>query len=224
MDRRIRELLDYYPNLRLMEDTDESSEVSGTITIHRKIDQFVLYKTYQITVVIPKTNGQLPYVIDSGCAIDKGYSHRYKDGRLCLSTDIDMKVAFDSSPSLVSWMEEFVEPFYVSYEYYRRYGIYPMGERNHGEEGIVQSYMDLFALDGLSSLRVLNHIVNGVYRGHQPCPCGSGKKTRNCHGELIRRFKNNGLLFSQAKADFIGIIKRAEYEYAKQQENSGITK
>ena len=42
--------------------------------------------------------------------------------------------------------------------------------------------------------KILEFIYRDRYRGHLPCPCGSGKKMRACHGDSIKPFfVNDGL-------------------------------
>lgn len=222
-DRLMKELLDGYEGIAIINVNAESTEISGEIHIHRSIKQYVSCGTYSLSVFVPSDQKKLPYVIDHG-GIDAEYPHRYPDGKLCLATDIDMVVAFDQDPSLVTWMRNFVEPYYATYEYYRRYGEFPEGDRAHDVDGIVQSYMDLFSTDGRQAVSLLDMIVNDTYRGHHPCPCGSGRRIRNCHGNMILKFKNSSMLLEQAKKDYQMMYMRFVREYAKQQRNSGITK
>ena len=53
-----------------------------------------------------------PIIFDAGNAIDSNYSHQYKDGSLCLETDAAVRIRFIDGFDLVSWMQEFVEPYF----------------------------------------------------------------------------------------------------------------
>ena len=99
--KRIKELLEEYDSLKIKEETDELFVLSGVIRIHRSVEQYVLNKAYDISVIIPKDRNILPYVIDDGKAIKTGYPHIYSDRKLCLATDIDMRVALNKDQSLV---------------------------------------------------------------------------------------------------------------------------
>jgi len=216
VDKRTQEILDYYRDMHIVKETEEYTEISGYIHIHRSIDQYVSNKNYELSVFVPVSDGKIPYVIDRSGSIEKDYPHRYPDGMLCLATEIDMVLEFEKDPSLVNWMQRFVEPYYVIYEYYKRYGEYPEGDRAHGEDGIVQSYMDIFSVDGQHAVCLLNEIVYEAYRGHHPCPCDSGKRLRNCHGEIVLRFKKQPMLLKQATKDYHMILQRYIDECAKQ--------
>ena len=47
--------------------------------------------------------------------------------------------------------------------------------------------MDTLELnDERTVLAVIGFLIEHGYRGHHPCPCGSGKKVRKCHGQALR--------------------------------------
>lgn len=214
MERRIQEVLDYCPDMHFVNENDIYIEISGRLNIYRSIEQYVLNKSYKISLFIPKSEEKLPYVVDGG-SVDKDYPHIYTNGQLCLATDIDMVLAFEENSSLVNWIQHFVEPYYVTYEYYKRYGEYPEGDRAHGEDGIVQSYMDIFSVDGRHAMRILDEIVYEIYRGHHLCPCESGKTIRNCHGKTILQFKTHPRIMEQAMKDYTVILERWVEAYAR---------
>ena len=215
---QIQELMDHYKEFHISRDTDNLCELTGEVHIYGSIKQYVMNSKYSLSIIVPKSY-ELPYVIDHG-GIDEDYQHRYQNGKLCLATDIDIVMSLEKDPSLVNWMKSFVEPYYATYEYYKRYGEFPYGDREHGEYGIIQSYMDIFSVDDRQALCLLNMIVNETYRGHHLCPCESGKKIRNCHGEMVLKFKGQPNLFEQAKKDYQGILERVRDEYTKQQGDS----
>ena len=91
--------------------------------------------------------------------------------------------------NLIEWMDEFVEPYFVSYEYYQLYGEFPNGERQHGIIGVIESYQDFFhAQDLTETYRFMIHIRDNAYRGHHLCPCGSTLHLRSCHGKWMLPF------------------------------------
>ena len=59
----------------------------------------------------------------------------------------------------------------------------PFGELSHGGIGILEYYQELFDLkDTRRVLTMLKILADDKYRGHDRCPCGSGKRLRSCHG------------------------------------------
>ena len=156
--------------------------------------------------------------------IDESYPHRYTDGQLCLETDAAIRICFLAGFDLEIWMRDFVEPYYFSYEYYQRYGVFPFGERAHGIEGVLQTYGEYFnEPDYVKVFRLMEFIQFGQYRGHLPCPCGSGEKTRSCHGKFIKKFFENSNLKIIVQRDY-KTIKEVLYAYYEQSRNTKATK
>lgn len=64
---------------------------------------------------------------------------------------------------------------------------WPFGEWRHGADGIVEYYSELLKSDDLNVIvGILNCLAAKKTKGHWPCPCRSGKRLRDCHGELVR--------------------------------------
>lgn len=189
--QQVKSLLQIYDKLHIEKESNQEIILTGEILVNRTASSYTLYKTYHIEVHIPFESDKLPYVFDIGNAIDSNYNHQYKDGPLCLETDFAIRIRFVDGLNLVSWMQEFVEPYFFSYEYYQRFGCFPFGERSHGIEGILQSLGDVFQeTDNIKVCKILMFIYSDRYRGHLPCPCGSGKNIRIAVESNIKQGKN----------------------------------
>ena len=77
--------------------------------------------------------------------------------------------------------------YFYAASYFKRYGVAPYGERSHGVKGIEEAYMERYRVTDRNVLMHLLLYLTGIqrYRGHLECPCGSGKKFRDCHGGKI---------------------------------------
>lgn len=189
--QQVNSLLQIYDKLHIEKESNQEIILTGEILVNRTASSYTLYKTYHIEVHIPFESDKLPYVFDIGNAIDSNYNHQYKDGPLCLETDFAIRIRFVDGLNLVSWMQEFVEPYFFSYEYYQRFGCFPFGERSHGIEGVLQSFGDVFQeTDNIKVCKILMFIYSDRYRGHLPCPCGSGKNIRITVESNIKQGKN----------------------------------
>ena len=189
--QQVKSLLQIYDKLHIEKESNQEIILTGEILVNRTASSYTLYKTYHIEVHIPFESDKLPYVFDIGNAIDSNYNHQYKDGPLCLETDFAIRIRFVDGLNLVSWMQEFVEPYFFSYEYYQRFGCFPFGERSHGIEGILQPFGDVFQeTDNIKVCKILMFIYSDRYRGHLPCPCGSGKNIRIAVESNIKQGKN----------------------------------
>lgn len=200
--QQIEELVKTYPLLHIAKSDSQQIKLSGRILIHRSIPDFVLRKEYALDVIIPIGIEKVPFVIDSEKEIDRSYEHVYPNGRLCLETEIAIHNRFRDGLVLTEWMRDFVEPYYMTYEYYQVYGEYPFGERSHGIEGIIESYQEVLNTPSSEeAYRLLCFIVEHSYRGHLRCPCESGKRIRNCHGKYMEPFYCNEAMKLQLEKD-----------------------
>lgn len=190
--KQIEELLINQPGLAINKESNTEFVLEGTITVNGRIKQFNLQKTYHVRLIIPKELSSLPKAYEIGEAIDKSYEHKYPNGGLCLDTDTAIKLYFANGFDLLEWFNKYVQGYFISYEFYKRFGVYPFGDRRHGFEGILDTYKEIFDVDSDNSVvRIMAHIAVKEYRGHHDCPCGSGKRIRNCHGKQMRIFYND---------------------------------
>lgn len=188
--KQIQKLLTAYPNLCITESSPALIKINGSIYVFRTALNFTVQKTYPVEIDIPIGVDTLPSIRETGNLIDPSYPHRYKhDGGLCLETDTAIRLRFIDGLDLVAWMDEFVEPYFFSYEYYMRYSEFPFGERPHYLEGILHTYQEIFHANSIQeTASLLVYTADNNYRGHMPCPCGSEKKLRSCHGLYLYPF------------------------------------
>lgn len=214
MKQQITKVLDRYPNLQTISETSDEIVLAGEIKIARIFNDYPVIKTVSLEITIPFSDNRFPHIKDIGECIDPEYPHRYVSGILCLATEIDFKLHFMNGFDLVKWMEDFVEPYYYSYEYFQRFGHYPFGDREHGYMGTLQSYCDWFEsqkIEVISSI-LLRIESTDCYRGHHSCFCGSKKKMRDCHGRKILPFYEHRNLRMQLITDLNNLRKELENE------------
>lgn len=222
--QQVEELLRLYTGLQLKSENTDQIVISGNILVNRTSKGYTLYKLYPIEIIVPMLSLELPYIIDSGHSIDESYPHRYTDGRLCLETDTSVRIRFVEGFSLSTWVSEYVEIYFFSYEYFQRYGVYPFGERGHDIEGILQTYEEQFTEpDRIKTLKLMRAIVTIPYRGHMLCPCGSEKKFRNCHGLAVMKYFTDNRL-KRIVCDDYNKIMEVLIKHDEQQRNSRQTK
>jgi hypothetical protein len=76
--------------------------------------------------------------------------------------------------------------YLYSYSYLEKYGKLPFGDLSHGGQGLREFYSELFNTDDVRViLALLKIMADDSYRGHLPCPCGSGEILRKCHGPIL---------------------------------------
>lgn len=123
-------------------------------------------------LVLRETGGRIPWFSDR---------HVNPDGEACpivpeewlLRTDRDSVTAFLEGP---------VRNFFLGQILIEHGKPWPFGERKHGKSGLIESYGELVETNDPDAIRRhLDCLSRDTLKGHWECPCGSGKRLRNCH-------------------------------------------
>lgn len=69
----------------------------------------------------------------------QGYPHINEDKTLCVSTDFDIMLRLQNSICISDYIELFLKPFFLSFEYWKETGKPLFGERSHGGRGVIES-------------------------------------------------------------------------------------
>lgn len=166
--------------------------LTGELILNHVFDDVRMTGKFNLEIVVP---GDFPLAFPkvkelSNC-IDENYPHLYEGGQFCLASDLELKMFFSQDTDLCSFIEKYVIPYLYTYRFYEEYGVYPYGERSHGIMGDLEYLKDLFEVDDWGQvLDIMLFVVQSPYRGHSLCPCGSGKRIRNCHGEILKKVMN----------------------------------
>ena len=76
--------------------------------------------------------------------------------------------------------------YFLGQKAFEMYGQWPFGERRHGIDGIFDFYKEYLETSDHNVVRnYLTCLSHDVVKGHWDCPCGSGKRIRNCHHQQI---------------------------------------
>lgn len=129
------------------------------------------------------------YVFDYPENID----HIYEDGNVCLATIGEMIYFLHKNPSLIAFINKFINSFIYTLDWFDKYKTYPFGDRKHGYRGLLDYYLNDLNLNKEQYKAMVFIIYNDMYRGHMPCICGSGKRLRSCHGKYILPIITNAL-------------------------------
>lgn len=171
---------------------NHSKMLCGTIEInHTYLDEHII-SSFEVELTVPNNYKEdLPRVVCKDKRVPLRFNHVYKNGVLCLATDADQLCFFADENNLYDWMQEYVIPYFFAVEYFKKYSTYPFGERKHGSKGILSFYMEKFDVDTYDkAFDMLKFIVMNSYRGHLACPCGSGRRIRQCHKNSIIYWKH----------------------------------
>lgn len=180
-----------YPMLDISKCEDDYI-FSGEFILNHVYDEIRMTGKFDLEIVVP---GDFPLAFPrvrelSNC-IDEDYPHQYTNGQFCLASDLELRMFFSQDTDICSFIEKYVIPYLYTYRFYEEYGVYPYGERSHGTMGNLEYLQDLFQVDDWKQvLDFMLFVVQSSYRGHLLCPCGSGKRIRNCHGEILKKVMN----------------------------------
>ncbi len=147
LDRSIEYIKNKYSSVDINYE-DNYIIFEGIFYLEGGYKDFVMQRAPYLRLVMPKDYPKtLPSVIDIENKID--YDHKFEDNNLCLATPLDMFIRLHSSNSIEDYIEYFLIPYFISYEYWLKSGrtkdIY--GDRSHGVDGILESFADFFNVD-----------------------------------------------------------------------------
>lgn len=182
-----------YPELSIV-DRDGTTILVGRMTIRDSTGK--VWDKYDIEIhptelypyrfpLLYEVGGRIPRIIDW---------HIYGDTQSCCmdirpSEIINCKTGL----RLEELIPRFVIPYLANTTHRFKEGYYKNGEYSHGVKGLVEYYTAITkANDTNEMLRLLISFAKGVGTRtvFHPCFCGSGRKLRNCHEELLHKLKS----------------------------------
>lgn len=158
--------------------------IAGVFPAHNKAMDIEI-DTYEIRIDF---TAQYPYafplVTETGNKIQprNATRHIFQEGYVCLGNEFDEARVCKNGISLKWFLDEIVNP-HLCREYVKETtGDYPTGERSHGEEGLWESFYDIFeTTDKAEVLAGLDIILVQNPGRNDPCPCGTSIKYKYCH-------------------------------------------
>ena len=175
-----------YPQLHYKETEDGELILIGNLDFQAVYKKKNISASYTLIVSFPSDYPKnLPIINETRNKIDPEFHTNY-DGTLCLGVVTEIMEIFNQKPTIENFIESILIPYLYAHASYKLYGIMPWGERSHGKQGIVEYYSELFNVNDTNLIiKFLQIFQNNDYRGHLPCPCGSGLKFKKCHSPLI---------------------------------------
>lgn len=181
-----------FAGLHLEEGLQERFSVTGILEFHSEYKDKEIEDAFNIEILIPD---DFPNTVPRTRSVDGKVPkefHTYPDNlTFCTGAPLCEKLVFFEDTVLISYIEKLLVPYLFSYSCMQKYGELPYGELGHGAPGILSYYKELFRTeDDFIVLRIMTFLADGKYKGHYPCPCGSNRKLRECHGPLILKIMN----------------------------------
>lgn len=128
--------------------------------------------------VLKEVGGGIPRTMDR---------HINEDGTCCVAVLQETIVRANKGIQVTAYVNEYVIPFLANQIYFKEYGNWCNGDYKHGNEGILQYYIELLeAKNSNEVLNILGYALNNIRLGrNDQCFCGSKKKFKACHSHKL---------------------------------------
>lgn len=163
---------------------DDVARITGTFPIEGD--------GYNIEILFPKDYpDSLPVVRETGGRIPRTCDRHInpKDETACICIPDEWFVQRPDE-SFSTFLRVPVYNYFLSQKYFEVHGAWPFGERDHGGDGFLNFYQECFETQDRQVINnYLKTVLKKEIKGHWDCPCGNGKRIRNCHQEKIMQLR-----------------------------------
>lgn len=143
---------------------------------------------YAIEIEFPQTYPKgIPLVREVGGRIPRTPDrHIYATEDVCLFLPLEVSSAYPEGTSLLAFLNGPVQSFFVGQSIFELTGEWPFGQRSHGDEGYAEYVTEVTGVKDKDAIyRFILAMQKDEIKGYWDCPCGSGKKLRNCHLQQV---------------------------------------
>lgn len=189
-----------------LHEEDHCFIINGTIFIECRD----IKDKYEIEInVSDKYPSIIPSVKEIGGRIPKEYHHN--NGFLCIELPFTICEIFRKDETLLNFVDSLILPYLSSYSVFEESGENIESDTHghaHGARGVLDDYKKRFNTDDdITAVKLLHILAEDNYRKLDPCPCGSRKNLKKCHGKhiypIVINVKLNGHDFMN---DYIRIV------------------
>ena len=133
--------------------------------------------------VVREIGGRIPWDVDR---------HVDGNGEACLFVPDERWKHFPAGGNLRDFLDGPVRSFLIGQSVLDHTGMWPFGQRSHGDAGILEAYAEMFNIspDRETVMAFLGLLSRREIKGHWLCPCGKGKILRKCHGIKVRELRD----------------------------------
>jgi hypothetical protein len=140
---------------------------------------------YSIEVEFATDHPQgVPKVREVGGRIPRTVDRHIVDasGLACLFVPDERAWLYPVNATVLDFLNGPVRSFFLSQSLFELEGRWPFGQRSHGIQGILEFYAEVLETQDVKLiLEYLDLLKHREIRGHWRCPCGSGRRLRDCH-------------------------------------------
>lgn len=210
MTTQMEEVQDKHSALELVQEPDGQLLVRGPLGFTIDHGGHTISDTYQIELHIPDDYPDSPpSAYETEGKVPEEFEHFMEAGNFCLGAPVEIRRRFATHRNLLTFIDNQVIPYLFAYSYKREHGELPFGEREHGYLfGLLEFYTDHFGAGKLTSLKLLKCLADQFAPPIGPCPCGSGRTLRDCHGPKLDELRPH-LPAEQFKRELCHMIREA---------------
>jgi len=185
-----RDIGNNYPNLLVLVEGG-SIHIRGTLRLKDK--KGVILDSYLIDVTIPDNFPQkIPELREIGNKIPHIQDRHFNpDGKACLGFRDEIFLYWNDKSGIMDFIKVFVEPFFIwQTEFEATGGDNKEKAYYHGTAAAFQFYGNLIGTKNQNAIyNFIDYLSRKKIKGHWRCFCGSGKQLRDCHFELVKKYK-----------------------------------
>jgi hypothetical protein len=181
-------LLMKYAGLRIAPSPTGALSLSGPLAF-RAIGPMgeVIEDEYTVEITVSSRFPSVPpTVLETDGRIPTDY-HKLAGNALCLGAPTALRMRLTITPSLVTFVDEFVVPYLAGYTHFAATGLMLFGELAHGDQGIRDFLAELFHSKSTAESEGFVWLASLVKRraNKYRCPCGSGRRLGKCHNRIV---------------------------------------
>ena len=154
--------------------------ICGTIPVpgdRYRVEIIFLNDYPDILPQVRETAGRIPLIPDRHV--------NPKEGTSCLCIP-DEWFLQRPDPTFLTFLRGPVSNYFLSQKAFEVSKEWPLGERRHGNDGLLDFYQECLGTKDPQVIRKYLELLSlETLKGHWNCPCGSGKRIRNCHRQQI---------------------------------------
>lgn len=153
-----------------------------------------VWDRYQVKLRLSQESPRaMPALYEIGNRIPrKSDRHMEPDGKACIMLPDAYWYEHPQGMSLLDFLNGPVLNFFVNQSLIDlgQTDVWQNGEWGHGAEGIIEFYASILGTNNPETVfAYLGILKRDTIKGHWMCPCGSKRKIRNCHRELVNELR-----------------------------------
>lgn len=190
LNAELKAVISKYPTLSF---EDKSKFVlKGWLPLYDKAGR--CFEEFYIVIDFKNYPSYLPTVFELSDRIPVDINrHKYEDKSLCLMTIFEGYLYLEKKETPLMFIKNVVIKHLAMQVHYNEVGSYPIGDRSHGNEGLLESLQEILNISDTYLLYkiIYQYLSNGDATLNKTlksaCFCNSNKKFKHCHLNKIKK-------------------------------------